>query len=212
MAFAATLMSSTFANPATPAEARRSRLPGCTGADLVREIPEAHETATHRDRRPVGCEPDRSGFGLGVVHPSRLPIAAVPSGRGGANSTSPRLEATMPPTTANDDNIFDFKPRLRLRASHGCRCGPHLRKACHPRFVGIGRVGDRVVSGVAGAQRPESASHYRRNTRRALHAGRRPTQSAGRQADAATLDRTTRSGVGGSHGKSQSAVPGHRDA
>ena len=105
-------------------------------------------------------------------------------------------------TTANDDNVFDFNSLLTPALSSRiwrCRCGPpsnHLREARDPASW-ASDVGDRVLSGATGVRWPEGAGDHRRNTRGALHAGRSPTQFAGRQADAAALDRATRGGLGG---------------
>jgi hypothetical protein len=64
-----------------------------------------------------------------------------------------------------------------------------VRETRHPGFVGIGRIRDRIVPVTAGARGAEGAGHYRRDFGGALRAGRRPPESARRQADAAAPGR-----------------------
>ena len=70
----------------------------------------------------------------------------------------------MRPTTALNDNVFDFQallhPGHRLRASQGrgSASGPDpCREARDPRFLGLGRFGDRFVSGASGSSKDSKA-------------------------------------------------------
>ena len=108
----------------------------------------------------------------------------------------------MRPTTALDDNVFDFDYLLhpgtkfehpRDVVSHR---GSHARReTSHPGLVGLRRLRDRVLPRAAGARRIEGAGDYRRDLRSALHVGWRPLAPTRRQTYAAAVERTPRGGL-----------------
>jgi hypothetical protein len=102
----------------------------------------------------------------------------------------------MRPTTAFDDNVFDFDYLLhpgtkfehpRDVVSHS---GLTRREACDPGLMGLRRLRDRVLPGAAGSRGPEGARDHRRHSGCALRSGRRSAQPTGRQANAPALDGT----------------------
>ncbi len=70
--------------------------------------------------------------------------------------------------------------------------------------MGLGCVGDRIVSVAAGSRRAEGARHDRRDPRGALRARWRPPTAAGRQANAASLRRAARRRIKESDGRTGS--------
>ena len=94
----------------------------------------------------------------------------------------------MRPTTAINDNVFDFQallhpgtvfehPKDVVDAS-----GPDAgREASDPGFLGLRCIGDRVLSGATRSGRTEGAGQHRRHPGSPVRPGRRASPSAGRE-------------------------------
>jgi hypothetical protein len=79
-------------------------------------------------------------------------------------------EATMRPTTAPSDNIFDFNSLLHPGTAfeHPRDVVSHrglslAEKRAIPGFMGFGRVRDRIMSVTAGLRRAEGSRHDQRD-------------------------------------------------
>ena len=100
----------------------------------------------------------------------------------------------MRPTTAFDDNVFDINALLHpgtiFDHPRDVLAHPSLSvsEKRHSGVLGVRCIGDRVLPRAAGACRPEGARHHRRDPRCPLRTGRRPSPSAGRQAEPSAFD------------------------
>ena len=117
----------------------------------------------------------------------------------------------MRPTTAINDNVFDFQALLHPGTvfEHPKDVVSHpdltLAEAGDPCLLGLRRFGDRFMPRAAGAERTEGARQHRRHSRSALRTGRRPAQSAGRPVTTPLLHDASSGGLGDSHGRYSAA-------
>jgi hypothetical protein len=123
----------------------------------------------------------------------------------------------MRPTTALDDNVFDFnapssRHHVRASAGRGRPSEPESRReASHPGVLGLGCVRDRIVPGASGSRGAEGSRLDRRHFGSASRARRWPAATAWRQADAAPIRRAARCGLTEAGRTVLKAMPYHVD-
>ena len=186
--------------------------------DLQREIPEAMKPRriAINGATPEQRHPDRVQGRLTDVSAATITSRADISARHPINS-SLHMEATMRPTTAHDDNIFDLNsllhPGTMFEHPRDVVSDPALSLAEKRAILASWASDASAIAScpvAAGARGTEGPRHDRRHPGSALRARWRSTPSAGRQADAAAIGRAAgRSLIGAPHAtKKPRQMPG----